>query len=988
MHDGVPSIWSGRGTARLRRRYYRAIAPIPLGAERRRVVTVRGSAHRVHRQGARPAGISAGTIVVAYVVSAVLWIALSDRVLVALVRDHATLVTISTLKGWAFVALTGAMLAAMLRRYDAQRARQARELEVRESRFRLLAEHAQDVISRYRVLPTPACEYVSPSVEAVLGYPPGAFYAEPGLMARLAHPDDRHLLEPDPGARQVAEAVVMRLRHADGHWVWLEQRSTPVLDPEGRLVAVEGVARDVTDRQVAQAHLTRLNRVHRTLSAANEGLVRAETESGLLETICRAVVEQGAFRFAWCGYREEDPTGTVRPMAHAGYEAGYLASITVSWHNTEHGRGPTGVAIRSGRPVISRDLAADPAMAPWYTEALARGYASVAALPLWLEGNVFGALVIYSDERNTFGDEEIELLEELAADLAYGVGTLRARAARAAGDAERTRLATAIEQTAESVVITDPDANIVYVNPAFERITGYTGAEVIGRNPRMLQSGAQTPAFYADMWATLTAGATWTGELVNRRKDGTTFTEEASIAPVVDAQGALASYVAVKRDVTHLREIETSLAGSARERAQIAATLSHLQAGETPEVTGQAIADALLGLDGMDSPTVLAFDETGRAVVLGRGGGRAGPVEVGGTLPASRSAYLLERARTGGWTERWAPAPEDGEYGVRYAATGLKATAYAPIVGEDGPIGLLVVGTSDPARADRLADQLPTLVEFAPSARLLLEKPLRARQELARSRTRIEAIVAAGAFHSVFQPMVDLATRRPIGYEALTRFDDGTPPDLVFAEARRCGLERELESATLQAAIATSEALPVGRFVSLNVSPALILAGDDLRAILAARTRPIVLEITEHDSIDDYGALRSAFVALGSGLRLAVDDAGAGVANFNHLVELRPQFVKIDIGLVRGVNADLTRQALIVALLHFAGATDCHVVAEGIETEAERAVLEKLEVQFGQGYLFGRPAEASIWAAPAAAPSARRRGAALRAISGGRQRQG
>jgi EAL domain-containing protein (putative c-di-GMP-specific phosphodiesterase class I) len=122
-------------------------------------------------------------------------------------------------------------------------------------------------------------------------------------------------------------------------------------------------------------------------------------------------------------------------------------------------------------------------------------------------------------------------------------------------------------------------------------------------------------------------------------------------------------------------------------------------------------------------------------------------------------------------------------------------------------------------------------------------------------------------------------------------------------------------------------------------------------------------------------------VALGSGLRLAVDDAGAGVANFNHLVELRPQFVKVDIGLVRGVNADLTRQALIVALLHFAGATDCQVIAEGIETEAERAVLETLEVPLGQGYLFGRPAVASTWAAATASPRGR---TALRAMSGGR----
>ena len=128
-------------------------------------------------------------------------------------------------------------------------------------------------------------------------------------------------------------------------------------------------------------------------------------------------------------------------------------------------------------------------------------------------------------------------------------------------------------------------------------------------------------------------------------------------------------------------------------------------------------------------------------------------------------------------------------------------------------------------------------------------------------------------------------------------------------------------------------------------------------------------------------------MALGAGLRLAVDDAGSGIANFNHLVELRPQYVKVDVGLVRGVNADLTRQALIVALLHFARATDCQVVAEGIETEAERAVLERLEVPLGQGYLFGRPAEASAWAIPVPRAEATRRIAKLRAISGGRQRR-
>lgn len=928
--------------------------------------------------------LSPRAIVLAYIVSAVLWIAVSDRVVGAFATDPGAILAISMVKGWGFVAVTGAMLAILLRRYAAQQARQAEAARAREVHFSLLAEHAEDVISRYRILPFPAFEYVSPSVEAVLGYSPAAFYADPGLMSRLVHPDDRPLLEPHSAGPPVAHGSVIRFRHADGHWVSIEQRSTEVRDAAGVVVAVEGVARDVTDRQATQTSLARLNRVLRTLSAANAALVRAASEAELLDAICRVVTEEGAYRYAWVGYREDDEAGTIRPVASAGYGPGYQVGLNVTWHPTERGMGPVGTSMRDGRTVTLPDISIDPGYAPWREAALALGYASGAAVPLRDERRTFGTLVIYSDEKDVFGTEEVALLEELTANLSYGVSTLRARAEREAREAERTRLVTAIEQTAESVMITDPAANIVYVNPAFERISGYKASEVVGSNPRFLHSGRQTPAFYAEMWATLSAGATWTGELVNRRKDGTTSIEEATITPIVDAGGGVASYVAVQRDITHLREVETTLEDTTRGHAQMVATLTNLRPGETPEVTGQAIADALLGLEGMDSPTVLAFDELGRAVVLGRGGGRGGPVEVGGTLPLERSAELLERARGGAWAERWQPGPEDGEYGARFASTGLQAIVYAPIEGDGGPIGLLAVGTTDPAHADRLVDHLSFLVDLAPTARLLLEQPLLARRELATSRSRIDTIVATRAFHPVFQPIVDLASGAVVGYEALTRFDADIRPDLTFAEARRCGLGRELESVTLQAAVAASAALPPEYFLSLNVSPDLILAAEELRSVLALRTRPIVVELTEHDPVEDYAALRSAFVALGAGLRLAVDDAGAGVANFNHLVELRPQFVKVDMGLVRGVNADLTRQALIVALSHFARATGCQVIAEGVETDAERAVLERLEVPLGQGYLFGRPAVASAWDVPSTAARTRRP-AALRAIAGGRR---
>jgi EAL domain-containing protein (putative c-di-GMP-specific phosphodiesterase class I) len=124
----------------------------------------------------------------------------------------------------------------------------------------------------------------------------------------------------------------------------------------------------------------------------------------------------------------------------------------------------------------------------------------------------------------------------------------------------------------------------------------------------------------------------------------------------------------------------------------------------------------------------------------------------------------------------------------------------------------------------------------------------------------------------------------------------------------------------------------------------------------------VVLEITENEAITDYAPLHEAVLLLGADVRLAVDDAGAGVANFNHLAELRPDFLKIDIGLVRGVHEDVGRQAVVAGLVHFAASAGCQVIAEGIETDAELAMVRSLGVTLGQGYLLARPAGAETWA--------------------------
>jgi PAS domain S-box-containing protein len=533
--------------------------------------------------------------------------------------------------------------------------------------------------------------------------------------------------------------------------------------------------------------------------------------------------------------------------------------------------------------------------------------------------------------------------------------------------ARQARLAAAVEQSAESVVITGPTAAILYVNPAFERATGYASEEVIGRNPRFLQSGLHPPEFYRGMWAELTAGRTWQGEVVNRRKDGRLVTEQTTITPVIGTGGELSTYVGVKRDTTVEREAAVNrgrIEALLGERRLVAEALARLGPLETPEATADAITSALVALPGIAGAALISLDGEDAASVLAIDGPPWLPMRARERLPAGWAPYLRQHANAGPWSElgTFGPFPETPDPGAA-TQSDIRAMAYAPIGEASGLIGILVLATEDPDYARDIIDHIPVLVDFANTARLLLVDSWLVQRELEEVRLRIASALTTESFRPVFQPIVDLATGVAVGYEALTRFDGGLAPDVAFAQAHRVGFGLELESATLRAALAASVQLPDGAWLSLNVSPTMLLAGGLLRDILTVRARPVVLEVTEHDVIDDYGALRDAFVALGADLRLAVDDAGAGVANFSHIVELRPDFVKIDIGLIRGINADLSRQALVVGLLHFARASKRDVIAEGVETAAELATLRALDVRFGQGFLLAKPASAASWAA-------------------------
>jgi EAL domain-containing protein (putative c-di-GMP-specific phosphodiesterase class I) len=237
-------------------------------------------------------------------------------------------------------------------------------------------------------------------------------------------------------------------------------------------------------------------------------------------------------------------------------------------------------------------------------------------------------------------------------------------------------------------------------------------------------------------------------------------------------------------------------------------------------------------------------------------------------------------------------------------------------------------------------------------------EPDRGVEDRAVDAAKVDAVLVGSGLEMHYQPIVWMPTGEIVGYEALARFASPPPrPDQWFAMAERCGKGIELEVAAVRRGLMALRLAPRDRYVSVNVSPETLLSDDLLEALEGHPGRRVVLEMTEHVPIADYDVYLPRLTELrGRGVRLAVDDAGAGYSSLRHILILRPEIIKLDRTLTTEINHDPVRRALLTCLATFAHATKTTLVAEGIETVEERTALIDYGVAFGQGYYFHRPA--------------------------------
>ena len=564
------------------------------------------------------------------------------------------------------------------------------------------------------------------------------------------------------------------------------------------------------------------------------------------------------------------------------------------------------------------------------------------------------------------------VLKERLSRLPHAVRSARdawaTRVARREAEEELRLRNSALEAAADGVLLTDRDGRIVWANPAFAEITGWSLGEIRGRNPNVLKSGLQRDAFYRQMWETILAGGVWRGELYNRRKDGSIYLEEMTVTPVRNDDGAITHFVAIKEDLTSRRRQEelirslatrdplTGLPNQAMLREDLERALA---AGGLPgtlvmlDLDRFALLNDALGHPAGDRLLVEVAERL--SLDLPRGGTlyRFGGDEFVVLLPETG----LEEA--GGIAERLRLTID----GIRFASEGV-------VFDVSASLGLAPVELARSASATlSLADAALRMAKESGRNRCVTcgddTASRRAIDDLGRWAARVKDAIREGRLRLFAQRIVSLETGESHHEEVLLRMIDEegglVAPGAFLPAAERFGLMPALDRWVVSRAIELLRSRPERRlFVNLSGTS----LGDqallsEIEALVGASGLPVgalTIEITETAAIADIAGLqRWARRLKESGCGFALDDFGTGFSSFAYLQSLPVDLVKIDGSFVRDLDTNATNRALAGAMITVAHALGKTVVAEMVERAPIAEILRELGAEYGQGWYWGRP---------------------------------
>ena len=536
-------------------------------------------------------------------------------------------------------------------------------------------------------------------------------------------------------------------------------------------------------------------------------------------------------------------------------------------------------------------------------------------------------------------------------------------------------LSQAIEQSTVSVMITDTEANLIYVNKAFEKVSGYKSAEVLGKNPSLLQSGQTPRSTYNEIWHALTDGKTWDCELKNRRKNGEIFYESAHFAPVTNKWGDITHFLAIKEDITLRKEQETHIMHQAHYDALTNLPNRFLvldrltQLFNTAKRKNNKIAVLFLDLDDFKKVNDSLGHETGDQLLIeaaerlqsivrsddtvGRLGGDEFIILLPGLSDPADAIPIVDNV-----TNRFREA-----FKINNRELILTASIGIAVFPNDGDNTSELLRNADSAMYHAKELGRNTYSYFTEAMNLKVSRRLALEEQM-------HGALERGEFHILYQPQIDIINGRIIGTEALLRWNNPVLgqvlPDEFIPIAEQTGLIVSLgqfvlaDSLNLTAQWQQHHGLSFQAAVNLSPrqfrDPNLVKFIETTLQKSKITAESLELEITEGVLMSGHAYIDEALNALSNlGVKFAMDDFGTGYSSMSYLRNYPFHTLKIDRSFVNDITVDPADAELVNATIAMAHGLGLKVVAEGVETNAQLAHLEAQGCEFAQGYLFSKP---------------------------------
>ena len=754
---------------------------------------------------------------------------------------------------------------------------------------------------------------------------------------------------------------------------------SPIPDSYGRCTKLIGSVHDVTMYKHMQERLRRIANLYAATSQCNEVITQCTVEEELFARACEIAVRHGGMSLAWIGVLDKQEL-RLKPIASHGKGARYIDGLTVSIDGSvPEGIGPSGTAFRENRAVWCQEFLGDPSLSAWHERGRENGWRSSAALPLHRKGSLMGVFSLYCEEVGAFDDEVQRLLMEMAVDISFGLGWIHDLREREQARTQLEKLSRVVEQSQNMVMILDTEARIEYVNPAFEKITGYSRDDLVGRRESILMSSQTPPSTYAEIRSQLMRGDSWKGELVCRNKDGADFICVVHVSPMRSGDGTVTNYLSIGDDITAQRRAES--------RIEYLANFDELTGLPNRTLLGQRFDDALKNRNGKAGRLALLLFDLDRFKDINDTLGHA----YGDSLLKEVAVRLQDvlgendvACRLGG-DEFIVMLAEADEYRAADLSQMLLRRLECPCrVGEHEFIVSASIGI---AMYPEDGVDLATLSMNADMAMYQAKKGGRGcyktytRHMQLHATRRMDIIralrraVSEDGFELHYQPQ--MRGQSIIGAEALLRWSHPVlgivSPTEFVPIAEEAGLITTVGTWVLRKAVSQAKAWMdsdiVPFVIAVNVSPAQFRDSEFYDTVVETLQRfrmppgSLELELTEGAAMHDpEDAIRLLDALHDLGVRIAIDDFGVGYSSLNYLRRLRIHRLKIDQSFVRDIGRDEQARTIVGTIVGMAKSLRLEVMAEGVETREQMDCLHMEGCDLAQGYLYSRPLPADEFA--------------------------